>query len=190
MALLRDIDTVQELSDILVLHRCGLLDARCGSGDQLDVIAFEDEFVLKRCGIDACHSRLHSNAANDFLAQEVTDLDKLVAILRGDVDWEMSIHGAHLVLETSRNANDHVFDVRANRSDGGELLANAEPFLDDQSSFADHGDVQLGIPEGADESTAGSLHRHFAVLHGDRDAVRDLNVLVSADGLHLEVTSR
>ena len=45
-ALAADVDAIQELTNILVLHEAYLVDKRCRTGDQLNVISTEHELVL------------------------------------------------------------------------------------------------------------------------------------------------
>lgn len=98
--LLRHVQTVQELTDILVLDRCRVLDV-CGRlGHGFEVVALKDQLILLLGRVDDGYTRCHMDLADVLLAQEVTDLDDRV-VLGGDaVDGEMGIYGAHLVLET------------------------------------------------------------------------------------------
>ena len=88
------------------------------------------------------------NSADEFLTQEVADLDQTAVILDAHVDGEMSVDRAHLVLKTVRDTLkmcsvgqirrfqqnkiylDHVLDVSAHGADRRQLLALAEPFAD------------------------------------------------------------
>lgn len=97
--LLRHVQTVQELTDILVLDSCRVLDVRRRLGHGLQVVALEDQLVLLLGRVDDGDAGRHQHLANVLLAEEVADLDDGV-VLGGDaVDGEMGVHGAHLVLE-------------------------------------------------------------------------------------------
>ena len=95
---LGDVDTVQELSDILVL------DARLvgnGSGrlrDVFNVVALDDQFVLlvRQRDLDAL---AHGAVADEFLAQKVAQLDRGAVVVGDGVDGEMRIDETHFVEE-------------------------------------------------------------------------------------------
>jgi hypothetical protein len=72
---------------------------------------------------------VHSNATNEFFAQEVADFDQGASFRNGAVDGEVSVDGAHLVLVAVGDALDQVLDVRADGANGGKLLLLAKPFL-------------------------------------------------------------
>lgn len=97
--LLRHVQTVQELTDILVLDRRRVLDVGGRLGHGFEVVTFEDQLVLLLGRIDDGHTGCHMYLADVLLAEEVTDLDDGV-VLGGDaIDGEMGIYGAHLVQE-------------------------------------------------------------------------------------------
>jgi hypothetical protein len=82
-----------------------------GSGPaphQLDVVAGEDELVLDRAAALARHARQHADHAHNLLAQEVADLHARALVLNVDVDGEVGIHEAHLVLVALGHTGDHV----------------------------------------------------------------------------------
>lgn len=98
--LFRDIQAVQELTDILVFHGGRMLDQGGRKGNCLDIVTLENQFVLLFGGINDCHAWLHCDLADVLLAQEVTDLNDCVALRNYTVDGEMSMYGSHLVLES------------------------------------------------------------------------------------------
>jgi hypothetical protein len=77
---------------------------------------------------------VHDDLAHDLLADEVADLDlvqaRLRVLLHVDVDGEMGVDVAHLVLEALGHADDHVVDQRADGAEGGDVLARAVVELD------------------------------------------------------------
>ena len=98
--LLGDVEPVEELPDVLVLHGGGLLDEGGGLGHGLDGITGHNELVLLVLGVLALDARGHAHAADELLAEEVTDLDEGAGLGDGAVDGEMGVHSAHLVLVT------------------------------------------------------------------------------------------
>ena len=48
-AALADVDTVQELSDILVAHVAHAVDERCAVGHEVHIVTCEGELILHRC---------------------------------------------------------------------------------------------------------------------------------------------
>ena len=98
--LFRDVDTVQELSDILVLDSSALLDSGSGLGDGLDVVSRDVEFVLHGLGDFNSDSFGHWDDSEELLAQEVSDFEAVASLDDGAVDGEMSVGGSELVSET------------------------------------------------------------------------------------------
>ena len=98
--LLGDVDTVQELSDILVLDSGALLDSGSGLGHGLDVVSGDVELVLHGLGDLNSDSLGHWHDSEELLAQEVSDFEDVAALDDGAVDGEMSVGGSELVSET------------------------------------------------------------------------------------------
>lgn len=154
-SLLRDVETVQELTDILVLDSGGLLDASGRLGDGFDVVTVDVELVLLCLGDLDGDTLGHGDLAEELLAQEVAHLEGGTTINNGAVDGEMGIGGTELVSETKRNTlkrgdpcvrqvpstylvSDegdtnlaHVGDVGADGADGGLVAGAAQPLLDE-----------------------------------------------------------
>merc|ERR1712216_1028908 len=63
----------------------------------------------------------------NLLAKKVANLHLVLLASDGHVDREVSVHKPHLVLEANGNANDHVVNVTARRTNAGGLLATREP---------------------------------------------------------------
>lgn len=123
---LRDVDTVQELTDILVLDLGNVLDGGGALGNVLEVNTTENDLILLVGDVDG-DSLQHGNAADNLLTNEVADLNALLLINNGQVDGEMGIGRAHLVLETLGNTLDHVLDVRADGANASQVLVATEP---------------------------------------------------------------
>ena len=126
----RQVHPVQELADVLLADVADHVDQGRRPGDELDVVAGDDQLILHAGRPLDRHARQHAHRAHPLLAQEVADLDQLAALLDVDVDGEVGVHQAHLVLKTLGDALDEVLDVGARRPDGGQLLALAERHLD------------------------------------------------------------
>ena len=96
--LLRHVEAVQELPDVLVLDGGGLLDEGGALADGLQVVARHDELVLLLLGVLALDALVHAHAPDELLAEEVAHLDQGAGLGDGAVDGEMGVDGAHLVL--------------------------------------------------------------------------------------------
>lgn len=85
------------------------------------------------------------------------------------------------------DADDHVFDVRARRLDGGTRLARGEPALnvDDVLTFLvlGHRDVERQVRQVLFDLAARALDYDHACLHGDLDPIRDRNIGLLQYGL-------
>ncbi|KAF8356885.1 lpd-7 [Pristionchus pacificus] len=68
--LLRHVDTVEELADILVLDGGRLLDAGSGLRDELDVVSVNDDLVLLGSGHDCGDTIGEGHTTDDFLSEE------------------------------------------------------------------------------------------------------------------------
>lgn len=183
-ALLRHVDSVQELTNVLLLDQRGLVDEGGGPGHGLDVVAFQDQLVLLRRGILAAHSGLHVHSPQDLLTEEITDLDQPAVVGGGDVDGEVSVDGPHLVLVAGRHALDHVLDVGADRADGGQLFSDPEPFHDDQLVFSLLLHVDLHVAKVPAEDSSRATDGHLAGIHFQEDVFRDFHRLRRVDDLH------
>jgi hypothetical protein len=112
VAPLRNVETVQELSDILVAYAAGLLDVGGALGDVLDAVSGELKLVLDVLGGLDVDTRPHVDPSDDLLANEVSDLNLpavgLLVLLKVDVDREMGVDVSHLVLEALGDTDDQV----------------------------------------------------------------------------------
>merc|ERR1711915_271908 len=180
---LRDVDSVEELSDILVLHQHALLDGSSGLGYQFEVVSFEGDFVLLS-GLDALDSLGHGHAPHVFLTQEISHLNGATTILDGNIDGEMGVDGLHLVAISVGDALHHVSDVTDHSTDSGDVFAAAEPFLSLESFLAEHLDVELGVLEGLLESSAFAGDSDDAVVHRALDVLGNLHLKARVNRLH------
>ena len=125
-----DVDSVQELPDVLGSDEAGLVDLRGASADVLNVVTLQDELILDGLVLGDGDALQHLHDSHPLLAQEVSDLDRLSRVLDGDVDGEVSVNETHGVPESSGDAEEHVVDVRDDSSRSREPLARSVPHLD------------------------------------------------------------
>lgn len=119
VAFFRDVQTVQELSDILISYSANLLDVGGGLGDVFEGVSGKDKLILDVLGLLDIDTLVHGDSSDNLLANEVTDLNleetRFAVLGNTNVDWEMCIDVTHLVLEPLGDTGDHVLD---NRLDG------------------------------------------------------------------------
>lgn len=137
----------------------------------------QNQLVLLGGGVDARDAIAHDHPSDDLLSEEVSDLDDGVLLAGDHVDGKVSVDGSHLVQVALGHADDHVVDVRADGTDGGELLANAEPLLHTQLVLADHLKVEL-LLELSGQHTAWALDANLTVLDGDLNCDEEKRSLV------------
>jgi len=181
--LVRDVDAVEELADVLVLNEDALLDLGGGLRDELEVVSLHGDLVLLP-RLDALDAGRHRDSANVLLPEEITHLHRRSIVLDGDVDGEMGVDGLHLVAISVRHALDHVFDVADDGPHGGDVFAVAEPLLRLEPLFSDHLDVQLGVLEGLSENSPLALDGDGSVVHRRRNIFGNLQLQARVNGLH------
>jgi len=117
------IDTVQELSDILVSNQADLVDVCTGLGNFLDGNTRNNKLILLSLGDLSLDILWNVNSSELLVTQEVSDLDNLMAVLldNRDIDREMCIDKSHLVKETNGNTCNHVGDERLDGSQSGDM---------------------------------------------------------------------
>jgi len=180
------VDTVQKLTDILVAHQARLVDQGGGAGDVIDIDTLDEDLVLDGLGLDGLGSANHVDDTDDLLAQEVLDLDTLATV--GDVasDREMRVDETQVVTVSLGHTGDHVGNMGAHRSQGGNLLGETEVQGDfELLSAINLGDRHRKVLEVALEGSLLTLDDDLAALHGHLDSLRDDDGLLGADVLHL-----
>lgn len=182
---LANIDTVQELADILVLDRGDLLDSGSRLRDGIQAGSLQHNLVLLVSNINS-HSLGHGNSANNLLSQVVADLNGLLAVNNGHVDGEVRVGRAHLVLESLGNTGNHVLDVGADGADAGKVLANTEPDRHGNLVFALASNLDGNVVKVLLQRTAGSGYFDLAAVQLDGDALGNGDSLGALDGLHYE----
>lgn len=158
-----------DLSDILVSDSADLLNIGSSLGNFFQRVAGENDLILDVLGGNNLNTLGDVDAADNLLAQEVTDLDLSLVVVDVDVDREMCVDVAHLVLEAKGDTDDHVLDESPNGADGSDRLADTmvELDADDALRLADEGDRKMGEILGKD--TAGTRNGNVAGFNGDRD---------------------
>ena len=169
------------LSDILVSHSADLLDIGGALGDVLEVVAGEDELVLLGGrGLDL-DTGLHDDAADELLADEVSDLNLeqvgLGVLGDVDVDGEMGVDVSHLVLEALCHTDDQVVDDGADSSEGGDVLADTMVDLDRDGVLLGNGEVDGQVAEILDQLASGALDGDNSRLDGNLD-YKTINVSI------------
>ena len=83
-----------------------------------------------------------------------------------DVDGEVSIHGPHLVAEAQHDTLNHILNVAADGSDGGQFLPVAPPFVNPEPLLLLPKKAQLyiNVIEVPPEGSSGALHNDGAPL--------------------------
>ena len=170
----RNVDTIKELTDILVSDEDRLVDLSSykikskftkptRGGDLLNVVTFEDDFILLGFRLHDGDTFEHVNVTDSLLTKEVTDFDLLTILVNSNVDGEVSVHETHLVAVTMGNTGDHVLDVGTDRSDNGNVLVKTEPQVNnDVVLFLS--DINKLVREVTTKSTTGSLNDDTSVL--------------------------
>lgn len=125
MALFGDVDTIQELSNILVSDSTDLLDISTGLGNGFDRVTFDNQFILLGSRQGSGDTFWDQHLSDSSFTQEVSDFNELLGVFVDDVDvdWEMRVNESHLVLVTDSNTLDQVGDQRLDGSQGGDVLS-------------------------------------------------------------------
>lgn len=167
--LLADVDSIEELTDILFLDTSDVVDLGGGLGHLLEVVSGEDDLVLDvgRANGDSVE---HVDGTVDLLTQEVDDLDDLSVVTDGGRDGEVCVDKAHLVLESLGDTEDQVVDVRADGADASDVLLVSKPDLNNDLSVSNV-DVRGEVLERTGEGSTGANNGDLTGLHGDGDCV-------------------
>lgn len=96
----------------------------------------------------------------------------------------MSIYGAHLVAESLGDSLDHVEDVGADCTDGGDLLADSEPLAHAEHVLSDALELHVEVTEVADEGSSGSGDADNTVFNRECHSLGEGYSIVGLDQLH------
>jgi len=176
VALLGHVHAVQELTDILVSDSADLLDVGGGLGDVLERVAKQDELILLVLGDLDLNTLVHDDPPDELLANEVADLDleqaSLVVLVEVDVDGEMGVDVAHLVLEALGDTDNQVLNQGADGAETGNGLAGAVVDGDGNDILLGLGEANGHVAKVLDELAAGSLDGDGPGLDVDLDCCR------------------
>jgi len=187
---LRHVQTVQELSDILVADLADLLDIGGTLGDVLERVSGQLELILLVLRRLNLNTGPHDNPSYELLADEVSDLHLpavgLLVLLQVDVDGEMGIYVAHLVLVSLGDTDDQVVNQGADSSESSDALAGAVVELDLDDILLGVREADRQVAERLCELASGTLNKNVPVLDGDLDALGDGELFLRVDVLHLD----
>ena len=178
-----DVDTIEELTDILSLDEAKLVDLSGLLRDVFNGVAFEDKFVLGDLNVGTVdlNGGADGLTADALFTQEVADFNVLA--FAGDVDGEVSAGEAELIAEALGDTGDHVADGGEAGVDAGQVGTATEPTDDGEVGLLGvDADVEVEVGEVLSEATAGTLNGEGAAGAGDGDAFGDIEL---ADGLNL-----
>jgi hypothetical protein len=180
---LRNVDTVQELTDILVLDSGDLLNAGSRLWDSIEIVASNDQLILLGSGSLTGDTLQHLDAESNLLSQEVTDLNFLTVVVNDNVDGKMGIYVTHLVFKTLGNTSDHVVDNGTDGTDAGDVLTVA--VVDDKLELllTDRLDLHVKMAKVLGELTTGTLDGHNARLDVDFNVIGNDELVVLVDVL-------
>jgi len=168
--LLRYVNSVKELTQILVANVGSLLNLCSSERDECNVVSREFNLILGFGRPDEFNSWHEHDLSDTLFSQKITNLDRLSR--KRDINREMGIDESHLVEKTASDTRNHVVNVRTDGSDAGKLLTCSEPKVDldllgllalfvfDLNDSAVHGNV-LEIPL---KSTARSSDLDFTSI--------------------------
>merc|ERR1712110_818855 len=132
LCLLRDIDTIKELSVILWTSLADLVDTGSTERNCSIVWTIKDELILADIGwgkFDSSSTN-HLNKLILLSSQEVLDENRGTILGTLGIDWEMRVTESHLVAVALGDTSDHVFDKRFEGIDSASLLVASEPHAD------------------------------------------------------------
>ena len=189
MALLRNVDTVQELTDILVSSLTDLLNVGSVLRNLLDRVTRENNLILLSSG------ELNLNTLSDWdqsdllVTQVVSDLDELLAILLNnvDVDREVRIDVSHLVLVTSGDTSDHVVNKRLNSSQCSNVLSVTVVDSDLDQLVVDLGESDIDVLQVLGQDTSWASDPDDSGLDVNGDVLRNVDALLGLNVLHISV---
>ena len=101
--LFRNVESVEELSDILVLYGRRLLNSRRRLGHEFNIVAIDVQLVLLRLRDFDGDTRGHGNLSQKLLTQKVAHFEQSATLHHGAVDGEMRVGSTELVAESERN---------------------------------------------------------------------------------------
>ncbi|KAH3674063.1 hypothetical protein OGATHE_002043 [Ogataea polymorpha] len=186
VASFRNIDTVQELSDILVSDPADLLNVCARLRHVLERVSLDNELVFLGGGDDGLAALPHLDFSEPFFSQEVSDLDVLLTILvhNVDVDREVGIHKPHLVSEADSDALDQVGNDRFHGSQRGDMFSVSVVNSDFNLCIGQLGEGNIDVAQVFLQFTARASHEDVTRLNDERHVLRNVEDFGGLDILH------
>ena len=97
--LLRNEDTIQELSLILVADVASLVGSSAGKGERGIVNSVENELILNVLGLEDSGAWWKLNEMRFLSSKEVSDFKNILLLADDTIDGEVIVHKSHLVSE-------------------------------------------------------------------------------------------
>ena len=108
--LLRNEDTIQELSLILVADVASLVGSSAGKGERGIVNSVENELILNVLGLEDSGAWWKLNEMRFLSSKEVSDFKNILLLADDTVDGEVIVHKSHLVSEALIKQK-HIFSL-------------------------------------------------------------------------------
>lgn len=183
---LRNVDTIQKLTDILVSNSADLVDASSILRNSLQRVTRDDQLILLGGRL------LHGDTIKDLdvsdllLTQEVSDLDVLLTVnLNGvNVDREMGVDVSHLVLVTLGNTGHQVRNQRLDSSQSSDVLSVTVKNDDLDSPVRHLLESDIDVLQVLGQLTSWTSNLDGSGLDVDSNTLRDLQDLLRLNELH------
>ena len=126
-SLLGDVNTIEELPEILVMDVGELMDFGASESDCVPVIALDPNLFLLAWAVHDFDAFWGSNALLLTLTHEVGETEFVLGVADGVLDWEVSSDEPHLVAIAFRDASDHVLDMAEEGATTSDEFTVSEP---------------------------------------------------------------
>ncbi|KAG7812483.1 hypothetical protein KL921_001715 [Ogataea angusta] len=187
-----NVDTVQELSDILVSDPADLLNIGARLRHVLERISLDDQLVFLGGGDGGLAALPHLDFSESFFSQEVSDLDVVLAVLghNVDVDREVRVHKSHLVSEADSDALDQVGNDRFHSSQRGDVFSVSVVNSDFNLCIGQLGEGDVDVAQVFLQLAARTPHEDVARLDDERHVLRNVEDFGGLDVLHGEIDEK
>ena len=182
-----NVDTIQELTDILVSDTADLLNISGVLGNVFNRVTGQDQFILlggREFDIDTFSNWDQSDL---LVTQEVSDFNELLTVLVNgvNIDWEMRVDVSQLVLVTLGDTSDQVVNQRLNSSQSGNVLSVTVVDGNLDQLLADLGESNINVLQGLDQSTSWTSNLNDSGLDANGNTFWNSNGLFGLNVLHL-----
>lgn len=185
---LGDVDTIQELTNILVTDTASLLNVGSGLGDIFKIVTSDNQLILLGRRSFTADTFTHLDLESHLLTQKVADLDSVVGTIHNNVDGKVSIHITHLVLEALGDTSDHVVDNRANSTDSSNMLTSTVVDSEEKSVLVGKLDLNVQVTQVLGQSATGTSDSNETRLDTDFNTFRDSELVVLGNVLLLGIS--